>query len=169
MWHSTASSASSSDSERARGDYRDRMAASPRSRSPRVRVQRADAGLGLFAVERFDKGAFVVEYSGRRIPTPLARTLKTRYLFELDERVTLDGSARSNLGRYVNHGCRPNAESTIRRGRVEIRAIRAIRPGEEITYHYGDEYFAMFLAGGRCRCAYCLSRPRSKVRASRAR
>jgi SET domain-containing protein len=145
------------------------MAASPRSRSPRVRVQRADAGLGLFALDRFEKGAFVVEYSGRRIPTPLARTLKTRYLFELDERVTLDGSARSNLGRYVNHSCRPNAESTIQRGRVEIRAIRVIRAGEEITYHYGDEYFAMFLAGGRCRCARCRARPRTKPPSSRVR
>jgi SET domain-containing protein len=145
------------------------MAASPRSRTRRVRVQRADTGLGLFALERFEKGAFVVEYSGRRIPTPLARTLKTRYLFELDERVTLDGSARSNLGRYVNHGCRPNAESIIRRGRVEIRAIRPIRAGEEVTYHYGDEYFAMFLAGGRCRCTHCLSRTRTKTRSSRVR
>ncbi|HYH41320.1 MAG TPA: SET domain-containing protein, partial [Burkholderiales bacterium] len=135
-----------------------------RSPAPRVRVQRAKAGLGLFALEGFEKGAFVLEYSGRRIATPLARTLKTRYLFELDARVTLDGSARSNLGRYVNHACRPNAESRIRRGRVEIRALRRIRPGEEITYHYGDEYFAMFLAGGRCRCAHCSSPPRSKAR-----
>lgn len=127
---------------------------SPR-KAPHVRVQRASSGLGLFALAPIEKGAFVVEYSGRRIPTPRARTLKTRYLFELDDQVTLDGSARSNLGRYVNHGCRPNAESTIRRGRVEIRAIRKIRPGDEITYHYGDEYFAAFLAGGRCRCAHC--------------
>ena len=81
--------------------------------------------------------------------------------------MTLDGSARSNLGRYVNHACRPNAESTIRRGRVEIRAVRAIRPGEEITYHYGDEYFAMFLAGGRCRCAHCARRAAQKPQRSR--
>jgi len=131
--------------------------------APRVRVRRAKSGLGLFALAPFEKGAFVVEYSGRRIPTPLAQTLKTRYLFELDARVTLDGSSRSNLGRYVNHACRPNAESTIRRGRVEIRALRAIRAGDEITYHYGDEYFATFLAGGRCRCAHCMKPPRPKL------
>lgn len=132
------------------------MAVSSPKKQPHVRVQRAASGLGLFALSPFKKGAFVVEYSGRRIPTPRARTLKTRYLFELNDEVTLDGSARSNLGRYVNHGCRPNAESTIRRGRVEIRAIRTIRPGDEITYHYGDEYFAAFLAGGRCRCGHCV-------------
>jgi SET domain-containing protein len=145
------------------------MPATPRSGAARLRVQRARAGLGLFALSRFEKGEFVVEYSGRRIPTPLARTLKTRYLFELDDRVTLDGSSRSNLARYVNHACRPNAESTIRRGRVEIRALRTIRPGDEITYHYGDEYFATFFAGGRCRCEHCLGRPRPNARPPRSR
>ena len=118
-------------------------------------MRRSRAGLGLFAVARFEKGAFVVEYSGRRIPTPRARTLATRYLFELNDRITLDGSARDNLGRYANHACRPNATSTIRRGRVEIRALRAIQPGDEITYDYGEEYFAAFLSGGRCRCDRC--------------
>lgn len=129
-----------------------------------VRVRRSRAGLGLFAVRRIEKGAFVVEYSGRRISTRRARTLGTRYLFELDDRVTLDGSSRTNLARYVNHGCRPNAESTIRRGRVEIRAIRTILPGEEVTYDYGEEYFAAFLSRGRCRCSHCARTKDGKTR-----
>lgn len=127
-------------------------------------MRRSRAGLGLFAVTRLEKGAFVVEYSGRRISTRRAQTLATRYLFELNDRITLDGSARTNLGRYANHACRPNAASTVRRGRVEIRALRAIPLGEEITYDYGEEYFAAFLSGGRCRCDWCARKRDEKVR-----
>lgn len=134
------------------------------SSASKVEVRRSRAGLGLYAVTRLEKGAFVVEYSGRRISTERAQTLATRYLFELNDRITLDGSARSNLGRYANHACRPNAASTIRRGRVEIRALRPIEPGDEITYDYGEEYFAAFLSSGRCRCDQCARKKNQKVR-----
>lgn len=78
-----------------------------------------------------------------------------RYMFEIDNRWTIDGSPRSNAARYANHACKPNAEAIDNNGRIFLRARRRIEPGEEITYDYGRSYFELFLAGGRCRCAAC--------------
>jgi SET domain-containing protein len=76
-------------------------------------------------------------------------------MFEINNRWTVDGSVRSNIGRYANHSCRPNAESALRRGMVILRAIKAIEAGEEITYDYGDEYFELFIKPNGCRCEKC--------------
>jgi uncharacterized protein len=136
-------------------------------RSPRAtcyRIGRSATGLGLFATSSIERGAFIVEYSGPRIPTREARarerTSGARYMFEINSRWTVDGSLRSNIGRYANHSCRPNAESAIWKSKVILRAIRAIAPGEEITYDYGAEYFELFIKPNGCRCAKCLEKPR---------
>ena len=122
------------------------------------RVGRSRSGLGLFATAPIAKGAFIVEYSGRRIPHAQAQRLERhgrRYMFEINSRWTVDGSSRRNIGRYANHSCRPNAESDLVRGKVILRAIKKIAPGEEITYHYGEEYFEIFLKPAGCKCAKC--------------
>ncbi len=122
------------------------------------RVGRSQTGLGLFAVAPIAMGDIFVEYLGPRIPTPLARELDRRrankYLFEIDRRWTIDGYARSNLARYVNHACRPNAEAVLKRGRMMYRAIKRIRPGEEITIDYGEEHMQLYFADG-CKCTVC--------------
>ena len=143
-------------------------------RSPRAtcyRIGRSATGLGLFAITPIERGAFIVEYSGPRIATREARarerTSGARYMFEINSRWTVDGSPRSNVGRYANHSCRPNAESAIWRGKVILRAIRAIAPGEEITYDYGPEYFELFIKPNGCRCAKCIKKsnlPRKRGR-----
>ena len=48
-----------------------------------------------------------------------------------------------------------------------LRALRAIEPGEEITYDYGEEYFALFIKPNGCRCAKCADD--AKLRASKPR
>jgi uncharacterized protein len=129
------------------------------------RVGRARTGLGLFATTCIDKGAFIIEYRGRRIANAQAKRLEARgnrYMFELDNRFTLDGSSRRNVARYANHSCRPNAESDVVRGKVVLRAIKRIRPGEEITYDYGREYFDLFLRAPGCRCPKCLDRRKTQ-------
>jgi SET domain-containing protein len=132
------------------------------------RIGRSTTGLGLFATAPIWRGGFIVEYSGPRIPTREAhareKTAGARYMFEINNRWTVDGSVRSNVGRYANHSCRPNAESALRRGKVILRALRAIEPGEEITYDYGEEYFELFIKPNGCRCAKCMEKPRSAVR-----
>ena len=112
------------------------------------RVGRSRTGLGLFATAPIEKGALIVEYKGRRIPHAQAQRLEargSRYMFEINSRWTIDGSSRRNLARYANHSCRPNAESDLVAGRMILRAIKTIKPGEEITYDYGKEYFELFL------------------------
>jgi SET domain-containing protein len=131
------------------------------------RVGRSHTGLGLFAVETVQKGAIIVEYSGRRIPTSEARRYErkhaSKYMFEIDNRWTVDGSTRQNLARYANHACRPNAESDLVKGKIVLRAIKTIRPREEITYDYGREYFDLFLKAKGCKCATCRKRRRKRA------
>ena len=138
------------------------------------RIGRSATGLGLFATAAIERGAFIVEYSGKRISTREAKareqTSGARYMFEINSRWTVDGSPRSNIGRYANHSCRPNAESAIWKGKVILRAIRTIEPGEEITYDYGPEYFELFIRPHGCRCAKCVEAgTRRKARQRRAK
>jgi uncharacterized protein len=121
-----------------------------------VRVGRSATGLGLFATKAIAPGAPIVSYRGPRIPTAEAqereRRFGAKYMFELNRRWTIDGSPRWNHGRYANHSCRPNAEPVARKGRLTLRALRLILPGEEITFDYGDDYFALFFKKSGCRC-----------------
>ena len=135
------------------------------------RVGRSNTGLGLFATALIEKGAFIVEYKGRQIPTREAQESETRYgskyMFEINSRWTLDGSSRSNLARYLNHSCRPNAESDLVKGKIIIRAIKTIRPDDEITFDYGREYFDLYIKPVGCKCAKCVATRRKARRASR--
>ena len=122
------------------------------------RVGRSKTGLGLFATRPIKKGTYIVEYSGKRIASRDAERLRTRYLFEVNGRWTIDGSARTNTARYINHSCKPNAEPVLARKKIWIRAIANIAPGDEITYHYGRDYFVAFIKRIPCKCAACESR-----------
>jgi SET domain-containing protein len=127
-----------------------------------VRIGRSATGLGLFAAKAIERNAYIVTYRGKRIPTREAhereRRFGAKYMFELNRRWTIDGSSRRNLGRYINHSCRPNAEAVMRNGRIVFVALRGITPGEEVTLDYGEEYFDLFLKDVGCRCAACMSK-----------
>src|SRR3546814_10254760 len=57
----------------------------------------------------------------------------------------IDANAEGNIARWINHSCKPNCEAVIEenpkgkahKDKVFIEAIRAIKPGEELTYNYG--------------------------------
>ena len=120
-----------------------------------LKVKRSSAGMGLFAGTAIPKGACVIEYTGRELSKDEWYTVKSKYLFEVTRQKTIDGAPRWNLARYINHSCRPNCEPEIHRARVYIRAKRAIRPGEELAYNYGPDYFKDFIEPHGCRCAKC--------------
>src|ERR1700730_17946008 len=134
--------------------------------SRHLRIGRSKAGLGLFARVSIRKGQFIVRYHGRKIPTETTEDLDTRYLFEINNRWTIDGSHRSNRARYINHSCRPNAEVYFVKHVIKIRAIKNIKPGDEITYHYGRNYVEAFIKAVGCKCPAC-ARMRAKERAER--
>ena len=126
------------------------------------RVGRSRTGLGLFATEAIKKGKFIVEYWGKRIPSKTADELETKYLFEINSRWTIDGSNRKNIARYINHSCRPNAEAHIIKGTIKIRALKTIKPGDEIAYNYGRGYFDTFIKPVGCKCLACCGKKRRR-------
>jgi len=137
------------------------------TRKKAFRIGRSRTGLGLFATAPIKKGAFIVEYKGRKLTTEQADKLEARgnrYLYEINSRWTIDGTSRKNLGRYANHSCRPNAETHRIDHKVIIRAIKNIKAGAEITCNYGRDYLTNVITRRGCKCDKC-----RKKRADRAR
>lgn len=130
------------------------------------RVGKSKTGLGLFAARLIEKGEFIVQYRGRKLTNAVADALADRgnkYLYELNSRWTIDGASRSNVARYANHSCRPNAESDVLRGhKIIIRSIKKIQPGEEIVYDYGKDYFNLILKPIGCKCVKCEEKRRAE-------
>lgn len=119
-----------------------------------IREAAPGVGRGLFALSPIKKGDFILEYTGHKIPTKVADEMETsRFLFEIDKEWTIDGDAPNNTARYINHSCDPNAEAEIHDGLILISAVRDIRPGEEITIDYGEEYYDEFIRPVGCRCS----------------
>ncbi|MCL4305604.1 SET domain-containing protein-lysine N-methyltransferase [bacterium] len=103
-------------------------------------------GKGAFAVKAIRKGTRIIEYTGQLIPEDEAdrryddSKMKRHhtFLFQIcDGAVAIDAAVGGNDARFINHSCNPNCEAVEDRGRVFIEAIRAIQPGEELTYNYG--------------------------------
>ena len=135
------------------------------------RIGRSFTGLGLFAVRAIKKHEKIAEYKGPRVTPEEALRLEhrgNRYLYEINPRVTIDGSPRGNIARYANHSCNPNTETYSYGGRVYIRALRRIKPDEEITYDYGNDYLKYIIGRSRCQCKRCRRRRARKRREARA-
>src|SRR6266849_5225792 len=136
------------------------------------RVGRSRTGLGLFATKPIKKGAKIVRYFGPLLDSRKKKddAIENKYLFELNGRWTIDGSVRENVARYINHACKPNAESDVRprKRKVVIRAIRNIEPGEEINYDYGTDYFKAYLKPIGCKCDACEKKRKKKRAEARA-
>lgn len=126
------------------------------------RVGRSRTGLGLFALKPIKKGTRIIRYTGPMLDSRNEKhdAIDNKYLFEINGRWTIDGSVRKNIARYINHSCRPNAESDVRERerKVFIRAIRNIEPGQEINYDYGTDYFKEFLKPIGCLCVKCVAK-----------
>jgi uncharacterized protein len=140
------------------------------------RVGRSRTGLGLFATKPIKKGSKIIRYFGPLLDSKKKEedAIENKYLFELTNRWTIDGSVRKNIARYINHACKPNAESDVkpRKRKVIIRAIKNIEPGEEINYDYGTDYFKAYLKPIGCKCEACekkRAKKRAEARAEKAR
>lgn len=128
-----------------------RPRSAPRSRSPRrpsrprfIARKSGIHGRGVFALAPIAKGERIVEYTGERITHREAnrreRAAKGKpphtFLFILDDKVVIDATRGGNSARWINHSCAPNCESDDENGRMYIKALRNIRPGEELCYDY---------------------------------
>jgi uncharacterized protein len=136
------------------------------------RIGRSRTGLGLFATKPIKKGSKIIRYFGPLLDSRKKKhdAIENKYLFELSGRWTIDGSVRENIARYINHACKPNAESDVRprKRKVFIRAIKNIEPGEEINYDYGTDYFKAYLKPIGCKCDACEKKRRKKRAEARA-
>jgi SET domain-containing protein len=122
---------------------------------PGYAVRRSATGLGLFATNVIPARRRIIEYTGPLITNEEVERSRGKYFFGLDETHSVNGSPRSNIARYINHSCRPNAEAIITGRRIWIWSRKVIQPGEEITYNYGKEYFDEQIKPVGCKCEKC--------------
>jgi SET domain-containing protein len=135
------------------------------------RIGRSLTGLGLFATRPIKQKTRIMEYRGPILDHETAVRAENRgnrYLFEVSKNRTIDGTPRSNIARYANHSCNPNCEPVIWRGRVFIKTLRNIKPGEEIVYDYGTDYLKNVIGRSNCRCSRCRRRRARRQRELRA-
>ncbi len=131
-------------------------------------IKRTPTGLGLFALKPIPKGKRIIEYTGPLISNEEVDKRRGKYFFEVNTKWSIDGSPRSNIARYINHSCRPNAEALISGRRVWIWSRKNIKSGEEIAYDYGKDYFEDIIKPMGCKCETCAAKPKKyKARASR--
>ena len=109
-------------------------------------------GNGVFASRDIPAGTRVCLYAGKRIRHEDADELYGdsldtghTFLFTLNDEFIVDANRGGNVARWINHSCEPNCESEVvehagkdrRRDHIEIRSLRTIMAGEELTYDYG--------------------------------
>ncbi len=130
------------------------------SRGVRVRLQvfkSARRGWGVRALEALPRASFVCEYAGELLSVSEAKRRRAaaprgdNYMMVVNERLageartwrtTIDPTYAGNVGRYLNHSCRPNLlHALVRLGssvpRVAFFCARDISAGEELTIFYG--------------------------------
>ncbi len=120
-----------------------------------LRVGKSLTGKGLFTKTAIPKNSCVIEYTGVEIKKEDQDKVKGRYLFTTGRGLMINGNIPSNIARYINHSCAPNCEADGPRGKVFIFSIKKIKPGEELTYDYGKEYFDDYFKDGGCKCNKC--------------
>ncbi len=110
------------------------------------------------------EGERVIEYKGevitwaealRRHPHDPNDPRHTFY-FHIDDKRVIDAKYGGNAARWINHACEPNCEAEELEGRVFIKALRDIAPGEELFYDYGlvidERYTRKLKKEYECRC-----------------
>jgi uncharacterized protein len=114
---------------------------------------------GVYTTSPIKNRTIVAEYTGPRLTNDQADTIYEHsprtYLFGLvDGEHVVDGDG---IAAFINHSCEPNCEADEVKGRVIIRAIRRIVPGEEIAYDYNlyegdlDDTALCFCGARNCR------------------
>lgn len=109
-------------------------------------------GNGVFAVADLPADTRVIQYKGQLITHAQADRRYAgsadtghTFLFTLNDRYIIDANVDGNAARWINHSCDPNCQAVTieaedgnpRNDRVFIETLRAIEPGEELTYDYG--------------------------------
>jgi len=142
-----------------------RAAAKVAARGRRIQVRRSGVhGKGVFALVPLARGEQIIEYKGEVISWPEAlrrhphdpKDPDHTFYFHIDDDNVIDAKHGGNAARWINHACQPNCEADEVDGRVFIKALRNIKPGEELFYDYGliidDRYTPKLKKQFECRC-----------------
>lgn len=118
----------------------------PAAKTPsRIQVKQSGVhGRGVYAVAPIAAGEKVIEYKGERIDWEEAERRHPHdpsdpnhtFYFQLESGLTIDALYGGNDARWINHSCAPNCETEEIQGRVWIKALRDLQPGEELFYDY---------------------------------
>ena len=118
----------------------------PRHKSlPRIIRGRSRVhGYGVFAAESIAKNARIIDYAGELVRNDdECEAREERYLaegciwvFKVNRAWSRDAAVGGNIARFINHSCTPNCWFEVVDKTIWIRASRAIRRGEELTYDY---------------------------------
>ncbi len=133
--------------------------------SPNIEVRGSGVhGQGVFAKAPIAKGETLIEYVGellswkkaqKRHPHNPAEPNHT-FFFHIDDKHVIDAAVGGNDARWINHACSPNCEADEVDGRVFIKSLRSLKPGQELFYDYGlvidERYTAKLKAEYQCRC-----------------
>ncbi|GMR34276.1 hypothetical protein PMAYCL1PPCAC_04471 [Pristionchus mayeri] len=123
-----------------------------------------DRGWGLRSFSTIPAGSFISEYTGELIGNEAANERDDKYLFETimgDRKLTIDAHFAGNSARFINHSCEPNAKVGMvywepsydnHLNHVCVFASKEIRPGEEITIHYGHSWWLANITLFPCKC-----------------
>ena len=114
------------------------------STRPRIARRRSGiAGWGVFALEPISKNTRIIDYAGELVRNRVSEAREERYMkegcvwvFRLNRLWSRDANVGGNIARFINHACKPNCWFEVVDTTIWIRAARAIRAGEEITYDY---------------------------------
>ena len=130
------------------------------------------AGSGLFATERLVKGAVVVEYTGEVLRAREATRRRDRTymkMVSLDKHIDAVDPAKSSVARYANDhpdAARINCRFHTVQGRVLLRTLRAVNPGEELFVSYGRGHWLFCEDAGVAQAFLGLELVRGGVRAT---
>ena len=131
----------------------------------RIQVRRSGVhGKGVFALAPIPKGEVLIEYIGEVIDWPEALRRHPHdpsdphhtFYFHIDEKHVIDAKVGGNAARWINHACEPNCEADEVDGRIFIKSLRALKPGQELFYDYGlvidAKYTPKLKKEYECRC-----------------
>lgn len=105
------------------------------------------AGLGLFAKQTIETGDTIGYYTGAIINEQEFhnpdRPFSAYLLWVTRNHIIVGEGPKANYTRYINHSNQPNAFLVVstRWKTARLEAIQKIRPGEEIFFNYGDDYW----------------------------
>lgn len=131
----------------------------------RIQVRRSGVhGKGVFALQAIPAGEVLIEYVGEIIGWPEALRRHPHdpsdpnhtFYFSIDDDHVIDANVGGNASRWINHACEPNCQADEQDGRVFIKALRDLQPGEELFYDYGliidERYTPQLKKQYECRC-----------------